>query len=146
VSTPALVQTTTQTYTGVLVLHWCWSCSIPYGLDQDFNRRNREEGRTWYCPRGHATVFGNSKLELAREETERERRRRKQADARATAWQDQAQAAERSARATRGHLTRLRRRIANGVCPWCKRSFKNVADHVKGQHPEHLEELKAVQA
>ena len=136
----------TQFYTGVLIVQTCPTCGIVYGLDRDFEQRNDREGRSWYCPSGHSVVFKKSSLDAAREEAEAERRRRKWAEARATAAQDQAQAAERSARATRGHLTRLRRRIANGVCPWCKRSFKNVADHVKGQHPEHLEELKAVQA
>lgn len=134
---------TVQTYTGLLVLHWCPNCGIPYGLDKDFDRRNNEENRGWYCPRGHSVVFTKSDLAKAQEEAERERGRRLRAEARAIASEDQARAAERSARATRGHLTRLRQRIANGVCPWCKRSFSDVRRHVAGQHPEHVAKMKA---
>jgi len=39
--------------------------------------------------------------------------------------------AERSAR------VRLKKRIACGVCPCCKRTFTNLARHISGQHPEY---------
>lgn len=41
--------------------------------------------------------------------------------------------------AIKGHHTRLKKRIANGVCPCCNRSFKNLHLHMENQHPEYLE-------
>lgn len=39
-------------------------------------------------------------------------------------------------RAQKGQNTRLKNRIAAGVCPCCNRSFQNVARHMAGQHPD----------
>ena len=39
-------------------------------------------------------------------------------------------------RATKGVVTKIRRRVANGVCPCCKRHFVNLKRHMSGQHPE----------
>ena len=46
-------------------------------------------------------------------------------------------AAERSAAAYKGHLTRVKRRVGNGVCPCCNRTFKNLADHMTTKHPDY---------
>lgn len=50
---------------------------------------------------------------------------------------------ERSHSTTRGHLTRERKkkeqletRAANGVCPCCHRTFKQLARHMKTKHPD----------
>lgn len=40
----------------------------------------------------------------------------------------------------KGEVTKLKKRIANGVCPCCKRSFCNLAAHMKTQHPEYTKE------
>lgn len=39
--------------------------------------------------------------------------------------------------AQKGVTTRIKNRIANGVCPCCQRTFKNLARHMKGQHPNY---------
>lgn len=39
--------------------------------------------------------------------------------------------------ATRGQLTKARKRADAGVCQHCHRTFANVARHVAGHHPEH---------
>ena len=59
------------------------------------------------------------------------------------ALEDQLAAAERSARAYRGHLTRMRNRIAAGVCPvpGCRRTgLTQTLRHIASQHPEWLAE------
>jgi predicted nucleotidyltransferase len=54
---------------------------------------------------------------------------------------DQAKARARDAEARAVNLARtamrLRRRAANGVCPCCKRSFKELAAHMKTKHPDY---------
>lgn len=39
-------------------------------------------------------------------------------------------------RAQKGQNTRLKKRIAAGVCPCCNRSFANLREHMAGQHPD----------
>lgn len=48
-------------------------------------------------------------------------------------------AADRAAAADWAQLTKTRKRIANGVCPCCHRTFQNLARHMAGQHPAYEE-------
>lgn len=112
-----------------LVVFTCARCGIPYGLPEDYIERRRQDGRAHYCPNGHSLSYHET-------EADKLRRRLKFAEdsrARAAAQRDQAKA---SARAHKGHVTRIKKRIANGVCPCCNRTFKDVARHMKSQHPE----------
>lgn len=122
----------------------CPACGIVYGFPTEFEKRRREDGRGWYCPNGHTVVYTKTKLDEAREQLQRAERERDQAIIGRTAAQDQAAAADRSRAALKDHLTRLRNRIANGVCPCCNRSFVNVRNHITGQHPEWAAEHAAV--
>jgi hypothetical protein len=36
-----------------------------------------------------------------------------------------------------GENTKLRKRIKNGVCPCCTRSFTNLRRHLQTKHPEY---------
>lgn len=38
--------------------------------------------------------------------------------------------------AQRGQTTKLKNRIAKGVCPCCQRSFQNLKRHMESQHPD----------
>ena len=129
--------TTTCTTTHVLVE--CCHCTALTGLPRRLYERcyDNEDGSFYCCQCGTKQGWGegfggSSKLQ-------KERRRREQADARARAALDQAEAAERSRRAVKGHLTRTKKRIAGGVCPCCNRSFQNLARHMAGQHPDYVE-------
>ena len=44
--------------------------------------------------------------------------------------------AEHRVRAEKGAKTKLKNRIANGVCPCCTRSFQNLQRHIETKHPE----------
>jgi hypothetical protein len=67
-------------------------------------------------------------------------RRANWAETSARAARDQADAAERSARADKGHNTRLRNRAAAGVgVVDGRRSFSNLAAHMETEHPYYRE-------
>jgi hypothetical protein len=129
----------TLTYSGTLVMTTCW-CGINHAVPEElfnFMERQHRDGRKQqgiHCPLGHTWTFAGegeaAKLERELEAARRSRR----------ATQDLLHAEERSHAATRGHLTRTRRRVANGVCPCCGRTFKQLARHMKAKHPEFVEE------
>ena len=75
-------------------------------------------------------------------------RRLDSAETHRRAIQDQLDAERRSAAAYRGHLTRMRNRVARGVCPvaGCKRSFPELHAHVVTCHPELLGDLPELEA
>lgn len=121
--------TTTLTYTGQLVVTTCW-CGMRHAVPQELinhQRKEHNDGRPMtsiYCPLGHSWVLaGDGKaVHLQRQLDE--------TAAQLTATRDQLAAAEREAR-------RHAKRAAAGVCPCCKRSFVQLARHMRGQHPDY---------
>jgi hypothetical protein len=127
----------TLTYSGSLTRTSCW-CGIHYAVPSAFysmierqHRDGREQTKI-YCPLGHTWEFSGEG------EAERLRRQLQEAQRRAKANRDLLAAEERSHSATRGHLTRTKKRVANGVCPCCNRSFVKLAAHMKTKHPEYV--------
>ncbi|WP_454112799.1 hypothetical protein [Microbacterium maritypicum] len=137
----------TMSYTGALVITSCW-CGIRLAIPDDLHSIARSKGTTVYCPLGHRFVYGDTEVERLKREAEEAKRQARYARASRDAAYDQARAAERSAAAYKGHATRLRNRIANGVCPvaGCRRHFDNVQAHIEGQHPEWAAEHPEVLA
>lgn len=132
----------TQTFTGTLVVQDCCNCGITFGVTRAFDQARLSDKGSFYCPAGHSQVYvGKSDAQAAKDEKARADKAEQEASwlrtSRQAAW-DQAQASERSARAYRGHMTRLRNRIAAGICPVssCRRNFANVKAHIETQHPE----------
>lgn len=122
----------TFTYVGTMEIHHCPTCQMPYAATDDYFRRKSERGESWYCPEGHSAVFTKShaaKMQELEQELDRQRARTRHA-------QDQYEGAQASARAYKGHATRVKNRIKNGVCPFCHRSFANVRTHMASQHED----------
>jgi uncharacterized Zn-finger protein len=128
--------TTTMLTTGtVLEVHLCGKCGVEFAMPQSMRDARRKDGETFYCPNGHPRVFRETTEQKLQRDLESARKQRDWARARATATSDQLAAAERSRRALRGVNTRMRNRIAAGVCPCCSRTFQDLAAHMAGQHP-----------
>jgi hypothetical protein len=49
-------------------------------------------------------------------------------------------AARRGAAAQKGQKTRIKNRIARGVCPCCNRSFADLGAHMQQKHPHFTEQ------
>jgi hypothetical protein len=116
----------------------CASCGVVFGITSEYEAARREDARTFHCPNGHTLSWKESEADRLKKERDSAIRQRDWANQREQATRDQLQASERSLRATKGHITRLRNKIANGVCPvpGCHRYFENVHRHITGQHPE----------
>jgi hypothetical protein len=123
-------------YTEVLTVVTC-TCGINFAIPdtlhgQMLDHRASDPGRTVsvYCPLGHQWHF------VGKSEAEKQRERAEAAERRAKATRDLLAAEERSHAATKGNLTKVKKRVANGVCPHCNRTFANVQRHMKSKHPE----------
>lgn len=115
----------------------CASCGVIFAMTTEFEKRRRHDHKTWYCPNGHSLVFND--------ETDEERLKRelKAAQDNTAYWRGrQADASKsleserRSHAATKGQLTKVKKRIGNGVCPECNRHFTNVERHMMSKHTE----------
>ena len=125
-----------------LVVEHCCTCGVVFAIPDGLrNHLVKNPGRPFYCPSGHKQWYtGPTEADRQRERAERAERWLNDQRAATRAARDQADAAERSARAYKGHLTRLRNKIAAGVCPCCRRNFTNVRDHMRTEHPAWVEQ------
>lgn len=135
---------TISEYAGQLVVVRCW-CGIQHAVPESLRRvqlQQRDAGKrkVVYCPLGHEYYpAGKSETDKLREKLELEERKL----VRERASHDQTRArlshTESCRRAEKAAKTKLKKRIANGVCPCCNRHFVNVQRHIESQHPEFKE-------
>lgn len=121
---------TTLTFTGNLVVTTCW-CGIAHAVPQDlYEWANLNHTRTVYCPLGHGWVF------TGETEADKLKRQLKFQRDQAAAERARADGAEASLRTTKGHVTRLRKRVLDGECPLCGQHLRDLARHVARMHPD----------
>ncbi len=110
--------------------HVCCSCFTSFAVTDEFDARRREDRELFYCPMGHRMHYlGEREVDKLKRELVAKQARLDQARA-------DAAATRRQLSAQRGVTTRIKRRVGNGVCPCCKRTFQQLARHMAGQHPD----------
>ncbi len=125
------------TYTGKLTVIKCW-CGMRHAVPDELWEEARRKGkREIYCPLGHSAMYNsNPEMDRVRKECDdANERARRESDrvARLMAENDQLAASRRS---IKGVVTKLKKRIVNGVCPCCKRAFTNLKAHMHTKHPD----------
>ncbi len=131
------MDTFTQIITETFQVVSCYSCGVRFGISADLYRRVVTDAKdSVFCPAcGAKTCWRESEDKKRIRQLEQKLQWEmensvKQRAARA--------AAEASLIATRGVVTRLRRRANAGVCPCCNRRFKQLAAHMSAKHPDFL--------
>lgn len=110
----------------------CSECAVTYYFPEKWCTNAHHEKKGWKCPNGHGQIFtGDTEAEKLR----RERDRLKQDQSR---LEDERRAADERARKAEAATKRLKKRASAGTCPCCSRTFANMAEHMKRQHPEQL--------
>lgn len=131
---------TNTTYTDTIVAICCGECGVAFGLSRSFMKARRKDHVTWYCPNGHPRYYDDdNEVEVLQKQLDNANASRDVARRAAQNANDRAETASRSARAHKGHATRIKKRIAAGVCPCCNRTFQDLARHMEGQHPGFVE-------
>lgn len=121
----------TMTYTGTLVVESCPACGVAHAIPDSLQRKAKRDGIGVYCPLGHRWAYTRTveqDLAEAKRDAEYYRGRLKEE-------QTAHSRTERRLNATRGVVTRTKKRVAAGVCPCCHRTFQQLARHMAGQHP-----------
>lgn len=107
----------------------CYACSVIFGIPSDMYRHRLEDQKEWYCPNGHSQHF------IGETEAEKYQRLWKAEQNRLAAERSQHDQTKASLTATKGVVTKLRKRAITGTCAFCHRHFANVERHVATQHP-----------
>jgi hypothetical protein len=126
----------TLVYTGTLIITSCW-CGIHLAIPDDLYkeaRRNRD--KSVYCPLGHSFVYSGET------DAQKEKRLRMLAQDQVAAERARADGAEASLRATKGHVTRLRKRVLAGECAFCGQHLRDLDRHVARMHPDEKAEIE----
>lgn len=108
----------------------CCSCGVVFGMPSDLNERfMNDPDKYFYCPNGHSQHYAKSKEQRLREEAERKLQNKENELANLAATKIQLENELQKAQ-------RKIKRVQNGVCPCCNRTFKDLAAHMKTKHPE----------
>lgn len=120
----------------------CITCGVRYALPTAMYRHQQEKGGFHHCPNGHSQGWSKEESEIARLRRERDLAKQQIARAEDEAREAREQAARDVAKA-KAETKRLKKRTAAGTCPCCQRTFSNMAEHMKHQHPEFVGEAGA---
>lgn len=113
----------------------CWKCGITFAAPElFFAQRRKDHSINFYCPAGHSAVFAG--------ETEAQKYKRLFEDKeRALKWETEAKERQfRLLKKTTTQLSNLKKRVAAGVCPCCKRTVSQMARHMAAKHPDYQQQ------
>lgn len=104
-------------YQSGFVVEECINCSIPFGVTTHYQNQRRADHALYYCPSGHPQYYPQES------DIEKERRKSQMLADQVRMEREQREKAERQLR-----------RVQNGTCPKCNRSFKQLQRHMKTKH------------
>lgn len=114
----------------------CPSCGVTFAMPRAMEQARRSDHKEFYCPSGHKLWFaGKSEAEKLKGELDYVQQSRDK-------WARYYETERRTSAAYRGQITKMKKRMKAGVCPCCQRTFKQLAAHMKTQHPDWAKEEK----
>ncbi len=131
----------TITFNTDLVLVECCNCGMHFAMPKDFTCSRRNDHKWFCCPNGHHQHFTTKTREQKlTEERDEERRAREFWETREACARTERDAAERRVIGQKAAKTRIKNRIARGVCPCCNRTFRDLHRHMDTKHPDWVSE------
>lgn len=122
-------QVTVQTS---LVTHTCITCGIQYAFPLAYEDELRRNHKGFYCPAGHSAYFpAETEEERLRESLLKEQKRSRE-------YQEEYIKLNHQLNGALGQLSKVKKRINAGVCPYCRRHFANVERHIHSKHKNKL--------
>lgn len=105
----------------------CFTCGVPIAMTPSQMRQFDEHGMTIYCVLGHKTV---------RRESDNQRLQRELREAQGLVARLETRVVNTEGLLTAETTRRraLEKRVNNGVCPHCRRTFRQLARHMKSKH------------
>ena len=116
----------------------CCVCGIVHAIPKELRDHCYNNGGRWYCPNGHHIGWSEAHSKKASDQMREEVARLK---SKVSLKDERIESLNRSLSAQQGQITKIKNRIANGVCPCCNRSFANLARHITVKHPNYKNEV-----
>jgi hypothetical protein len=115
----------------------CCVCGVVFGLPSYLKKSLKSEGGDFWCPNGHRQYYTEPEIEKLKKQLAQAKRLAELRQQWYDAEREDHAATKRSLSATKGALTRTKKRVAAGVCPCCKRHFENLERHMHTKHPDY---------
>jgi hypothetical protein len=115
-------------------MEMCINCGMPFFMPTcHYKRLLANKGETFYCPNGHGQHYaGKTEAEKLKERLEQlEIEKNKREQELQDKWLD--------ALSEKQKIENKLKRVQNGVCPCCNRSFHNLQQHIQNEHPELMD-------
>lgn len=119
----------------------CGVCGGTYAINERRRSWCQENAKGWFCPycKNNWGYFGKTEAQRLRDQLAEERQRRQHAQQNARLADERAEHERRRALGYKGQMARTKKRIGNGVCPCCNRTFKDLQQHMTTKHPEYAQ-------
>jgi len=112
------------------VTEQCCNCGVPFAMTEDFRRRRLNDRKSFYCPKGHGQSYtGKTEVQKLKDQLSLKQDQLNVQTGRAMILENQLDDIAKT-------YKRVRERIKNGVCPCCNRTFENLLNHMKSEHPD----------
>lgn len=129
-----------------LEIRVCPICGVTYALPVRLRQDRQETSGNWWCPNGHSLSFKKTDHDRLKAEAVDLRKKLDAEKANSEWWRDRDRAARQEAEHERsrangykGALVKAKKRVGNGVCPCCNRSFSDLHRHMASKHPGFAE-------
>lgn len=124
----------TTSFTALVTLHTinCGACGGIYAINERYRSDRATDGGDWTCPYCKCRWGYSDHNENSRLKKELEQKARELTAAKCETLRNQ-QLLEAEQQARQKSEKKLKR-VGNGVCPCCKRSFTNLARHMATKH------------
>ena len=116
----------------------CGTCGGVYALGKRYIEKKYEEGGYWTCPYcGSSWGYGQSEMSRLKKRLENSESGLKSERNKLAAEKARHDQTKMSLRGQKAAKSRIKNRIAKGVCPCCNRYFENLHSHIEKKHPNY---------
>ena len=120
----------------------CYKCGVPFAMPERLKRYFLDTKDSFYCPNGHSQAYVTSTEERLKKnwlkEKEEHRLEKERMETIINSVRNQRDKVIQERTVLKGKITKIKNRIKNGVCPCCNRTFSNLHNHMKSQHPDYM--------
>ena len=118
----------------------CGGCGVMFAMPETMFQKRLEDHKGFFCPNGHSRYFsGPSEAEKLRKQLEEKQAQLERERQALNYYSDALSSEKRSHAATKGNLTKTKKRAAAGLCPaGCRRNFVQMGRHLRNQHPDFV--------
>jgi hypothetical protein len=129
----------TITVSTQLSVRTCPDCGGVYAIAQQFLNEAYRLGdfrKMWACPYCYAKRgYGEGQTQKLEKQLAAAQREKAWYEERSRSLRQERDHLSKSRDGLRGALVKVKKRVAHGICPCCKRSFQDLRRHMESKHP-----------